>query len=157
MKERRWITITGRLRKGYRVASGPSRAYPEYGSIEKQKPFFKKLGLNLDRMFNGTLNISIAPYEFEMKNPAFKFQRVKWTELTSAETFSFSPCKVKFGGKVYSGWVYYPDPRTKRDHFQSPSTVEVLAPYIAGIKYRDKVELSFDPGEIEIFHPNSRR
>ena len=47
-----WVALKGRVEKGYRVASGPSKAYPEYGSIEKQKPHFKKLGLNLDDAFN---------------------------------------------------------------------------------------------------------
>jgi len=46
-----WITLKGRLAKGYRVASGPSKAYPEYGSIEKQMPYFKKMGLNLIQVF----------------------------------------------------------------------------------------------------------
>ena len=149
----KWITLPARLRKGYRVASGPSKAYPEYGSIEKQKPYFKKLGLNLDRMFNGTLNISIEPYEFEMKKPGYKFKKVKWTELTNAEDFSFSQCKIKFQGKEYTGWVYYPDPKTKKDHFQSASTVEVLAPYIEGIKYGNKLELSLNSAEIKITVP----
>ena len=144
------ITLKGYLRKGYRVASGPSKAYPEYGSIEKQKPLFKKLGLNLSRMFNGTLNISIAPYEFEMVKPEFTFKKVKWTELTNAEDFSFSRCKIIFKGKTYNGWVYYPHPETKKDHFQSRSTVEVLAPFIDGIKYRNIVEITLDQGEITV-------
>jgi hypothetical protein len=147
-----WVTLPARLKKGYRVASGPSKAYPEYGSIEKQKPYFKKLGLNLDRMYNGTLNISIEPYEFIMTSPEHKFKKVKWTELTNAEDFSFSKCKVKFQGKEYTGWVYYPDPKTKKDHFQSASTVEVLAPYIEGIKYGNKLELSLNSAEIKITH-----
>ena len=150
MITRHWITLRGKLVKGYRVASGPSRAYPEYGSIEKQKPYFKRLGLNLDRMYNGTLNISIHPYEFEMLNPEYKFKKVKWTELTNAENFSLSRCKLKFRDKEYNGWVYYPDPATKRDHFQSASTVEVLAPYISGIKYRNVVEILINPDEIKI-------
>ena len=144
------ITLKGRLKKGYRVASGPSKAYPEYGSIEKQKPYFKKLGLSLRRMFNGTLNISIAPYEFEIKKPEITFKKVKWTELTNAEDFSFSRCKITFKGKTYNGWVYYPHPETKKDHFQSRSTVEVLAPFIEGIKYGNTVEISFNSEEIKI-------
>jgi hypothetical protein len=147
-----WATLPARLKKGYRVASRPSKAYPEYGSIEKQKPYFKKLGLNLDRVFNGTLNISIKPYEFVMTKPEHKFKKVKWTELTNAEDFSFSQCKIKFQGKEYTGWVYYPDPKTKKDHFQSASTVEVLAPYIEGIKYGNKLELSLNSAEIKITH-----
>ena len=145
-----WITLPARLKKGYRVASGPSKAYPEYGSIEKQKPYFKKLGLNLDRMFNGTLNISIKPYQFVMAKPGYKFKKVKWTELTNAEDFSFSQCKIKFQGKEYKGWVYYPDPKTKKEHFQDASTIEVLAPYIEGIKYGNRLELSLNSAEIKI-------
>lgn len=150
MPRPRWITLTGRLEKGYRVASGPSKAYPEYGSIEKQKPYFKELGLDLDHTFNGTLNISIRPYEFRMAGPEYTFENVEWTELTNAETFSFSRCKIEFRGKEYDGWVYYPHPETKKDHFQDASTVEVLAPFIAGIEYGDAVEISLDAMEIEI-------
>jgi len=150
MSKPQWITLRGRLKKGYRVASGPSKAYPEYGSIEKQKPYFKTLGLNLDRMFNGTLNVSIEPYEFKMKRPGFMFKKVKWTELTNAEDFSFSQCKIKFQGREYTGWVYYPDPKTKKDHFQSASTVEILAPPIPNIKYRNTVELSLNTAEIKV-------
>lgn len=153
MSQAQWITLKGTLRKGYRVASGPSKAYPDYGSIEKQKPIFRKLGLNLDRMFNGTLNISIHPREFKMHKPQYRFKKVKWTELTNAEDFSFSRCKVKFQGKEYSGWVYYPDPRTKKDHFQSASTVEVLAPRIRGIKYGNRVEISLNAAELTITYP----
>ena len=153
MSKPQWITLKGTLKKGYRVASGPSKAYPEYGSIEKQKPYFKKLGLDLDHTFNGTLNISIAPYEFEMKKPQHRFKKVKWTELTNAEDFSFSQCKIRFQGKEYTGWVYYPDPKTKKNHFQSASTIEILAPRIPNIKYRNKLEISLNTTEIKIICP----
>lgn len=151
MTRSKWITLKGRLKKGYRVASGPSKAYPEYGSIEKQKPYFKKLGLNLERMFNGTLNISIHPYEFLMHKPQYKFKKVKWTELTNAEDFSFSQCRIRFRGREYKGWVYYPDPQTKQEHFQDASTIEVIASYIPNIRYRNVVEISLNTEEIKIF------
>jgi len=145
-----WITLKGKLTKGYRVASGPSEAYPEYGSIEKQKPYFKQLGLDLDHVFNGTLNISIAPYEFDMTSPKYTFQNVKWTELTNAEDFSFSRCKITFQGVEYEGFVYYPDPKTKKEHFQSTFTIEVLAPFIADIRYGDTIDISLNSEEIKI-------
>lgn len=145
-----WITLQGVLKKGYRVASGPSAAYPEYGSIEKQKPYFKDLGLDLDGMFNGTLNIDIHPYEFNISNPAYTFRQVQWTDLTHAEDFSFSRCRVIFNGREFHGWVYYPHPETKKDHFQDASTVEVLAPWIPGIKYGDAVELTLNRNEVQI-------
>jgi len=150
LSKSQWITLKGKLQKGYRVASGPSEAYPEYGSIEKQKPYFKQLGLDIDHVFNGTLNISIAPYEFDMTKPGISFQNVKWTELTNAEDFSFSSCKIIFQGTEYNGFVYYPDPKTKKEHFQSMSTVEVLAPRVEGIKYGDTVEIMLNSEEIKI-------
>lgn len=146
----RWMALKGCLIKGYRVASGPSEAYPEYGSIEKQKPFFRELGLDLDHVFNGTLNISIHPYTFEMTNPGYTFRAVRWTELTNAEDFSFSYCRVRFGGREYEGWVYHPHPETKKDHFQSASTIEILAPFIEGIQYGDTLELLLDLDEITV-------
>ena len=145
-----WVTLKGTLQKGYRVASGPSEAYPEYGSIEKQKPYFKELGLDLDGMFNGTLNISIDPYEFRMTSPEFRFEKVKWTDLTNAEDFSFSGCKVSYQGREYNAWVYYPHLETKKNHFQDVSTIEVLAPYIHGIQYGDALEISINPDEIAV-------
>ena len=143
------MTITGILMRGHQVASRPSAAYP-YSSLEKQKPYFKERGLDLSFYFNGTLNISIAPLEFEMTKPEFTFPLVEWTDLHPPETFSFSRCKVKFEGKEYAGWVYYPHPETKKTHFQNPSLIEVITYEIANIKYGDVIEIGINPKEITI-------
>lgn len=147
-----WIHLTGILVRGHQVASRPSRNYP-YSSLEKQKPYFKDLGLDLHLYFNGTLNISIAPFQFEMTAPEFTFELVEWTDLHPPETFSFSRCRVKFTGQAYVGWVYYPHPETKKTHFQNPSLVEVITHEIAGIKYGDRLELELNPNEIDIRIP----
>lgn len=133
--------------KGHQVASRPSKYYP-YSSLEKQKPFFKKLGLDLSEYFNGTLNISIAPFEFEMSKPEFTFPLVEWTDLHPPETFSFSRCKVNFQGKEYAGWVYYPHPETKKTHFQNPALIEVITYEVVNIKYGDLIELEVNNAEI---------
>ena len=135
--------------QGHQVASRPSKAYP-YSSLEKQKPYFKDLGLDLSPYFNGTLNISIAPLEFEMTRPELTFELVEWTDLHPPETFSFSRCKVKFEWKGYEGWVYYPHPETKKTHFQNPSLIEVITYGIAGIKYGDAIEIEINSLEITI-------
>jgi hypothetical protein len=145
-----WIVVPGILVQGHQVASRPSRAYP-YSSLEKQKPFFKKLGLDLYEYFNGTLNISIAPLTFEMSAPEFTFELVEWTDLHPPETFSFSRCSVLFREREYSGWVYYPHPETKRTHFQDPSLVEVITVEIPNIKYDNVVELEVNPQEITLY------
>ena len=88
----------GILVQGYQVASRPSKDYP-YSALEKQKPYFKALGLDLYGFFTGTLNISIAPLSFEMTAPEFTFPLVEWTDLHPPETFSFSRCNVIFKNK----------------------------------------------------------
>ena len=141
--------LRGILTRGYQVASRPSRDYP-YSSLEKQKPFFKALGLNLYEYFNGTLNISIAPLEFEMVRPEFTFELVEWTDLHPPETFSFSRCKVFFKGVEYAGWVYYPHPETKKTHFQNASLIEVITYEIPDIQYGDKLEIEVNTDEIHV-------
>ena len=148
----KWIRLRGHLVQGHQVASRPSREYP-YSSLEKQKPFFKELGLDLYKYFNGTLNISISPWTFEMSAPEFTFPLVEWTDLHPPETFSFSRCRVKYEAKKYEGWVYYPHPETKRTHFQNPSLVEVITYQIPKIRYGDQLEVELNPSEIHIQKP----
>lgn len=146
------IRIPGTLVQGHRVASRPSREYP-YGSLEKQRPLFKILGLDLFPYFNGTLNISIAPLKFILVKPELTFEHVDWTDLHPPETFSFSRCMLGFKGTSYEGWVYYPHPETKKTHFQNPSLVEVITREVTGIKYGDMVTLELNPLEIELLQP----
>ncbi len=141
--------ICGILTRGHQVASRPSAAYP-YSSLEKQKPFFKKLGLDLYEYFNGTLNISIVPFEYEMIHPEFTFELVDWTDLHPPETFSFSRCRVYFKDGKYDGWVYYPHPETKKTHFQNPSLIEVITHEIPGIRYGDAIDIEINTDEIQI-------
>ncbi len=148
-----WICLKGILVRGHQVASRPSKDYP-YSSLEKQKPFFKNLGLDLHPYFNGTLNISVAPMEFEMTNPEFRFDLIEWTDLHPPETFSFSRCRVRYEEKSYEGWVYYPHPETKKTHFQNPSLIEVITYEIPGIKYGDTLEVELNPDEITILAQN---
>ena len=143
------VTIKGIVVEGHRVASGPSRDYP-YGAIEKQKPFFKALGLDLETIYNGTLNISISPNTFKMVNPELTFEYVEWTDLHPPETFSFSRCALKFRDTQYPGWVYYPHPETKIRHYQQPSMIEILTQYVSDIQYGDEVELELNCDEIKL-------
>lgn len=143
------ILVSGILVKGHGVASGPSKYYP-YGSLECQKPFFKAQGLDLDRFFLGTLNISIAPLRFEMVKPVFTFHQITWTDLHPPEDFSFSTCRVRFLAKEYPGYVYYPHPETKIRHFQDPALIEVITEKIPKVRIGVRLELVLDPAEIRI-------
>ena len=147
-----WISLRGVIVQGYRVASGPSKDYP-YGALERQKPIFKSRGLNLDGYFNGTLNIDIRPYTFQLIKPEFTFYHVEWTNLHPPEHFSFSRCQVVYKDIEYEGWVYYPHPETKRRHFQNPSLLEVIAYPIPEIQYGDEVQVFVNPDEIVVSSP----
>ncbi len=131
------------------MASRPSKDYP-YSTLEKQKPYFKALGLDLYAYFNGTLNISITPWTFEMTKPEFTFPLVEWTNLHPPETFSFSRCKVIFKTREYPGWVYYPHPETKKNHFQDNSLVEVIAQEVTGIRYGESLEIELNIEEVTV-------
>src|SRR5215207_7677790 len=143
------MKIGGVVARGHRVASAPSNDYP-YGTIEKQRPFFAALGLDLHPYFNGTLNIDIRPLEFKLRKPQFTFEHVAWTDLHPPEHFSFSRCTVVFRQADYDGWVYYPHPETKLRHFQNPSLLEVVAVHIPPIKYGDKLDVLVNSEEILI-------
>jgi hypothetical protein len=143
------ISVRGIIVEGHRVASQKSKDYP-YGTIEKQKPVFKELGLDLERFYSGTLNISIAPFTFAMVKPEYAFRQVAWTDLHPPEDFSFSRCTVRFRGGEYKGSVYYPHPETKTRHFQNASILEVLAAHIPGLKYGDQIEIELRADEVRI-------
>ncbi len=144
-----WRSVLGVLVEGYRVASGPSKDYP-YGALDRQRPIFKERGLDLGDLFNGTLNIDIRPYEFKMLKPEFTFRNVEWTDLHPPEHFSFSRCRVLYGGAEYDRWVYYPHPETKKRNFQNPSLLEVITSPIPGIRYGDRLEVQINPERIEV-------
>ncbi|MFZ5819895.1 MAG: hypothetical protein ACOYYJ_08330 [Chloroflexota bacterium] len=144
-----WPVLRGVLARGYRVASGPSSDYP-YGALERQRPLFKARGLDLDGCFDGTLNIDIRPYAFQVLKPEYTFREVAWTDLHPPEHFSFSRCKVTYKGIEYDGWVYYPHPETKLRHFQDASLLEVIALPIPGIDYGDELYVSVNPAEIRV-------
>ena len=144
-----WQTISGVLVQGHRVASQQSEHYPR-GTIEMQVPFFQQLGLDLTPYYQGTLNISISPHTFAMEHPQYTFLSVEWTSRHPPEHFSFSACYVIFQSARYGGWIYYPHPETKRRHFQDPSLLEVIAPFIPGIAYGSNVEVAINPAEISL-------
>jgi len=115
-----------------------------------QKPFFKALGMDLEGFYEATLNVSIHPYRFSVEHPEYTFPMVEWTSFHPPETFSFSRCQVVFDGTRYEGWLYYPHPETKQAHFQNPSIVELILPYIPNLHYGDRIQVVLDANEIVV-------
>ena len=78
------------------------------------------------------------------------FRDVAWTDAHPPEHFSFAHCRLRHGGREVPAWVYYPHPETKARHFREAATLEILAPYLPGLAYGDRVQLMLNPAEIEI-------
>jgi CTP-dependent riboflavin kinase len=146
-----WQRVSGVVCQGHRVASGTGddRRYPE-GTLRMQRPFFAERGFDLAPFFEGTLNVEIAPWTFALAKPMHTYRQVRWTELHPPEDFSFSRCRVVHRSVTYGGWVYTPHPETKAAHFQPPTMLEIIAPWMEGVNYGAVVELWLPAEEIAI-------
>jgi hypothetical protein len=147
-----WIQVKGIVSEGYGVASGKSRNphFPE-GTIAMQKQFFRERGLNLDEYFLGTINLSISPHKYKVKNAKYMFRNVKWSLTDPAEDFSFFDCRILIdSNKGLSGLIYYPHPETKPKHFQPPNILEIITSFISGLRYGDELTIEVDSEQIVI-------
>ena len=145
------LAVMGIVRSGHQVASGQAENSPyERGTLEMQLTHFRDLGLDLGGFYLATINLSIAPYTWDLLQPKYTFPQVKWHPDFPAETFSFADCILKDGSHSYRGLVYYPHPETKIGHFQDPSIVEIIAPHVAHLKYGDRLSLKLNPQEIKL-------
>lgn len=149
-----WQWVDGEIVRGHGVAGGSSAETPyPGGSISLQTPFFLDRGLDLTPFHPATINVSIAPYTFEMVAPAVTLRDVAWIDLIPPESFSFSPVRLQLGDRQVEALVYYPHPETKIHHFQSASLIELLAPYVAGVAYGNTVRLGVNSAEIKLVKP----
>lgn len=137
--------------RGHGVASGSGgdARYPE-GTLTLQVPHFTDHGIDLSPYFMGTVNVDIAPYRFEVVRPRYFVKDIRWTEHIPAENFMFFDVTLRLNAQSYSGLIYMPDPLTKTDHFQQPTMIECLLPWIEGLGYDDRVELLTHNAQIHI-------
>ena len=107
-----------------------------------QVPHFLALGLDLGLLYPGTLNVSIAPLCYRVAQPRFKFDKVKWHPTEPAETFSFFDIRLLRENETpVRGFIYYPHPETKPEHFQKSDVLELLLPYVEGISVGSKLRI----------------
>lgn len=144
------VTVSGTVVSGHRVASGQSATspYPK-GTIEMQTPHFQPLGVDLSPFYPGTLNVSIAPHAFDL-TPKITLPQVKWSAHHEAESFSFVPITLTWQQQTHSGLIYYPRPETKINHFQDPSVLELLLPFIEGLTYGQRVAIVAPSDEFKL-------
>lgn len=140
--------VAGVVVRGHGVASGRA-GDPRFpgGTIAMQVPFFRTLGLDLAGFHPGTLNVDCAPLRFRPGPGALRFERVKWHPDAPAETFSFARATLVRAGVRFPAWIYWPHPETKPEHFQPGGVVEILAPFVPGLAYGERVALETEPSQ----------
>ena len=145
------MIIKGIVVRGFGIASGQSKSSPySKGSLELQFPFFKKAGLDLFDYHKATINIDISPRKWKPVRTDHTFERIAWTDTIDPETFSFINCSLRYKNIKTSGWIYYPHPETKPDHFQSPSVVEVITSKLSDLQYGDHIMLIVDDHKMHL-------
>lgn len=147
--------IHARVVPGHQVASGRN-GDPRFpgGTVRMQLPHFQQRGLDLRHLYPGTVNVSIAPLQFRVRQPRYTFPQVQWHPTAPAETFSFFDVGVRGpGGRVVAGFIYYPHPETKPEHFQQPDVLELLLPFMDAITYGADLILEISPAQILIETP----
>lgn len=131
------MELVGIVVKGRTSASGMRFEGKSPGTIELQKPFFSQAGIDITGLFNGTINVSIAPKLFNIEKPDYMVT-CKWSERFPEETFWLVRVTIKHHGSDYLGYWYYPTPSEIKAH-QTNNVVELLCPKIDGLKYGDEV------------------
>lgn len=129
--------VVARVVQGHRVASGLN-GNPRFpgGTLRMQIPHFLNLGFDLRNMYPGTLNVSVAPLHYRVVKPRFTFKRLKWHPTEPAEDFSFFEVRLlRTDAGPVAGFIYYPHPETKPEHFQASDVLELLLPFVEGIGY----------------------
>jgi len=150
-----WQTIAARILQGHRVASGLNQN-PRFpgGTLRMQIPHFLALGLDLRIFYPGTLNVNITPNRYRVIKARHSFANVKWHPTEPAEDFSFFDVRLRcLDGPSVEGLIYYPHPETKPEHFQQPGVLELLLPFVEGLRYGDEVRLEIPASQMAIKPP----
>jgi hypothetical protein len=138
-----WQWLPGRRIAGHGVASGRAGAASPYpaGTIALQAPLFRAAGFDLSAYYPGTLNVDLAPHVPPQVPPVFD-GRLRWFGDLE-ERFLLMPVALRHAGAVHEGLWYYPHPETKPAHFQRPTVVELLLPWVPGLPEGACVEVGF--------------
>lgn len=142
--------VLGRVFQGKQVASGIAYSDGAPGTIARQKPLFKALGLNIDWVFDGTINIDIDPFRLESIRPRYEFKDVRWLNDNRGENFLIFDAELRFKATQQNGYIYLPDPATKlwfSDVIPPMSHIEFLTKKIDRLRYGDTVEVSLDDSQ----------
>ncbi len=149
--------IAARLIQGHRVASGLN-GNPRFpgGTLFMQRPHFLALGLDIGVFHQGTLNVGIAPLSYRVVKPRLTFRNVQWHPIEPKEDFSFFDVRLVAPSRPpAAGLIYYPHPETKPEHFQAPDVLELLLPFVEGLRYGMELSLEIPSGQMVIESPSA--
>lgn len=121
-------------------------------TIPSQKELFKELGLpNVEKFFNGTLNIDISPRKFSVLKYDYFFKAVEWgSKNNKAEDFGFIKiAALEYADEHYDqvGYIYVP---FNSPHFSNPSQFEVISIPIPKIEMGNKIRIHIDSNKIKL-------
>ena len=151
-----WQNVSARVVPGHRVASGLNQN-PRFpgGTLRMQTPHFLERGFDLGAFHTGTLNVSIAPRAYRVVQARLTFRNVQWHPTEPAEDFSFFDVRLaRPNAPALAGFIYYPHPDTKPEHFQQPDVLELLLPFVEGLSYGAVLNLEI-PADQLVIHPPS--
>jgi hypothetical protein len=138
-------SATGVVVTGHGVASGRSGdpRFPS-GTLGLQFPIFARLGVGLDDVHPGTINVELDHGPIDLDEPDHHLPSVKWHDEMPPEDFSLWRVSLIHAGRTWPALVYRPHPETKPEHHQPADVVEILAPLIPDLAYGDRVTVGFD-------------
>jgi len=147
-----WQTVAARVVAGHGVASGRN-GNPKFpgGTLRMQADHFRKQGVDLFMFHIGTVNVSIAPYAYQVLSSRHTVRQVKWHPTDPAEDFSFFDVRVLAPDcATVHGLIYYPHPDTKPTHFQHPDVLELLLPFVKSLSYGAEIQLAVRRDQLRI-------
>ena len=151
-----WQTVPAVIVPGYQVASGTG-GNPRFpgGTLRMQAPHFAARGLDLTPFHVGTINVQISPRRYRVEQPRITLRGIRWHPTAAVEDFSFFDVQLlRPEGPALAGLIYYPRPETKPADFKIiPGVLELLLPFVPGLRYGDEVLLAVPAEQMVIEEP----
>ena len=120
-------------------------------SIRMQKPIFKSKGLlNVDNIFDGTLNVKLSQHRFEIIKFDHMFQKVKWHPTEFPEDFGFIKIENINHRKIsyhFPGYIYIPGNSPHRSNYRQ---FEVISQKIDNVNNGDLIDILIDNDRLRL-------
>lgn len=140
------IKITGTIVNGYGLA---------HETLKKQFPYFILRNKYFSNFFTGTINVDIEPQELHIKKYEYLYKNINWARHWTQD-FGFIPFKnFKINGRMIKtdGFLYFPT----KNQAHNKSQLELICPFIKGLRKGDKLELQISKQNIQAKSINKKK